>query len=178
MPIGSKKRSIDVRVFPAFRGLLKTPFARRAAMAALKVADSSGDRDMSVVIADDETLHDLNLRYRGFDEPTDVLSFGDESDASLAEEGADDGPAFPDLPGEVLPLGEIVLSYPLAVRQASEHNVSIDEEVALLIVHGVLHLLGHDHAQPAEEAVMKALEARALSALFPSAGGSALEVSR
>jgi probable rRNA maturation factor len=175
MPIGSKKRSIDVRVFPAFRGLLKTPFARRAAMAALKVADSSGDRDMSVVIADDETLHDLNLRYRGFDEPTDVLSFGDESDASLAEEGADDGPAFPDLPGEVLPLGEIVLSYPLAVRQASEHNVSIDEEVALLIVHGVLHLLGHDHAQPAEEAVMKALEVRALSVLFQSRTGFTME---
>jgi probable rRNA maturation factor len=175
MPIGSKKRSIDVRVFPAFRGLLKTPFARRAAMAALKVADSSGDRDMSVVLADDETLHDLNLRYRGFDEPTDVLSFGDESDASLAEEGADDGPAFPDLPGEVLPLGEIVLSYPLAVRQASEHNVSIDEEVALLIVHGVLHLLGHDHAQPAEEAVMKALEVRALSVLFQSRTGFTME---
>ena len=164
MPIGSKKRSIDVRVFPAFRGLLKTPFARRAAMAALKVADSSGDRDMSVVIADDETLHDLNLRYRGFDEPTDVLSFGDESDA-----------AFPDLPGEVLPLGEIVLSYPLAVRQASEHNVSIDEEVALLIVHGVLHLLGHDHAQPTEEAVMKALEVRALSVLFQSRTGFTME---
>jgi probable rRNA maturation factor len=178
MPIGSQKRSVDVRVFPAFRGLLKAPFVRRAAKAALKIADPNGERDMSVVIADDETLHDLNLRYRGFDELTDVLSFGDESDASLAEEGADDAPAFPDLPGEILPLGEIVLSYPLAVRQAGEHNVSVDEEVALLIVHGVFHLLGHDHAEPAEEAVMKALEVRALSVLFQSRTGSTMEAMR
>ncbi len=178
MPTGSPKRSIDIRVFPAFRGLVKTPFARRAATAALKVADPGGDRDVSVVIADDETLHDLNLRYRGFDEPTDVLSFGDESDASLAEEDADDGPAFPEMPGESLPLGEIVLSYPLAVRQAGEHNVQVDEEVALLIVHGVLHLLGHDHAEPDEEAVMKALEAQALTALFPERAGPAQEARR
>lgn len=175
MPTGPQKRSIDIRVFPTFRGLVKTPFARRAATAALKVADPSGDRDVSVVIADDETLHDLNLRYRGFDEPTDVLSFGDESDASLAAENADDGPAFPEMPGESLPLGEIVLSYPLAVRQAGEHNVQVDEEVALLIVHGVLHLLGHDHAEPDEETVMKALEAQALTALFPERSGPAPE---
>jgi probable rRNA maturation factor len=171
MPTGPQKRSIDIRVFPAFRGLVKTPFARRAAMTALKAADPSGDRDVSVVIADDETLHDLNLRYRGFDEPTDVLSFGDESDASLADEDADDGPAFPELPDASLPLGEIVLSYPLAVRQADEHNVTVDEEVALLIVHGVLHLLGHDHAEPDEEATMKALETEALSALFAKRTG-------
>lgn len=167
MPTGPQKRSVDIRVFPAFRGLVKTPFARRAAKMALKVADPAGDRDVSVVVADDETLHDLNLRYRGFDEPTDVLSFGDESDASLAEPNADDGPAFPTLPDEALPLGEIVLSYPLAVRQAGEHNVSVDEEVGLLIVHGVLHLLGHDHAEPDEEATMKAFEDQALAALFP-----------
>jgi probable rRNA maturation factor len=178
MPTGSQKRSVDIRVFPAFRGLVKTPFARRAATAALKVADPGGDRDVSVVIADDETLHDLNLRYRGFDEPTDVLSFGDESDASLAEEDADDGPAFPEMPGESLPLGEIVLSYPLAVRQAGEHNVPVDEEVALLIVHGVLHLLGHDHAEPDEEAVMKALETQALTALFPERAGRTQEARR
>jgi probable rRNA maturation factor len=175
MPTGPKKRSIDIRVFPTFRGLVKTPFARRAATAALKVADPTGDRDVSVVVADDETLHDLNLRYRGFDEPTDVLSFGDESDASLAEEDADDGPAFPELPDESLPLGEIVLSYPLAVRQAGEHNVSVDEEVALLIVHGVLHLLGHDHAEAGEEAVMKALETQALAALFAKSSGATQE---
>jgi probable rRNA maturation factor len=178
MPTGPQKRSVDVRVFPAFRGLVKMPFARRAAVAALKVADPNGERNVSVVVADDDTLHNLNLRYRGFDEPTDVLSFGDESDASLAEENADDGPAFPDLPGESLPLGEIVLSYPLAVRQAGEHNVTVDNEVALLIVHGVLHLLGHDHAKPDEKATMQVLEAQALTALFPKRIGATQEASR
>ena len=167
MPARPNKRSIDVRVFPDFRGLVKPPFARRAATVALKVADPDGDRDVSLVIANDETLHDLNMRFRGFDEPTDVLSFGDESDASLAEENADDSPAFPTMPGESLALGEIVLSYPLAVRQAGEHNVRVDEEVALLIVHGILHLLGHDHAKAREEATMKELEVQALSILFP-----------
>lgn len=173
MLTGPQKRSIDIRLFPAYRGLVKTPFVRRAATAALKVAYPQGDRSVSIVIADDKTLHDLNLRYRGFDEPTDVLSFGDESDASLAEANANEVPPFPSMPGESLSLGEIVLSYPLAVRQASEHNVPVDEEVALLIVHGVLHLLGHDHANPDEEAIMKAFETQALSVLFPKQTGSA-----
>ncbi|MDA1036109.1 MAG: rRNA maturation RNase YbeY [Chloroflexi bacterium] len=167
MPSGSPKRSVQVRVFPTFRPTVKAPFVRKAAKAALAAGDPQGVKDVSVVIADDETLRDLNLRYRGFDEPTDVLSFGDTSDASLAPPDADEGPAFPDLPEESGSLGEILLSYPLAVRQAGEHNVRVEEEVALLIVHGVLHLLGHDHAEPNEEAAMKALENRALTELFP-----------
>ena len=63
----------------------------------------------------------------------------------------------------------MVLSYPLAIRQADEHNVAVEDEAALLIVHGVLHLLGHDHAEPGEEAAMKALERAALDSLNPSA---------
>ncbi len=167
MPSGSAKRSIEVRVFPTFRATVKAPFVRKVATAALASADPGGTTDLSVVIADEETLHDLNLRFRGFDEPTDVLSFGDEGDASLASPDAEHGPAFPDPPEETPSLGEIVLSYPLAVRQAGEHNVRVEEEVALLIVHGVLHLLGHDHAEPREEAAMKALENQALEELFP-----------
>lgn len=167
MPSGSHKRAIEVRVFSTFRSDVKTPFVRKAAKAALASADPLGVTDVSVVIADDETLHDLNLRFRGFDEPTDVLSFGEESDPSLTEAGADESPAFPYPPEDSRSLGEIVLSYPLALRQAGEHNVRVEEEVALLIVHGVLHLLGHDHAEPNEEAAMKTLENQALAALFP-----------
>ena len=161
------RRSVDIQIFPGFRATLKSPFVRKAVQAALKTADPEGERSVSVVIADDATLHDLNLRFRGFDEPTDVLSFGDDSDASLAPEEPNDAPDFPDIPEESGSLGEIVVSYPLAVRQAGEHNVTVDEEVSLLIVHGVLHLLGYDHAEPDEEATMKALEARALGLLFP-----------
>jgi len=164
MASGPAKRSIDVHIFPEFRAVLRAPFARHAAQAALRTADPNGVRSVSVVVADDAMLHDLNRRFRGFDEPTDVLSFGDESDASLAPEGAGDV-AFPDIPDEATPLGEIVVSYPLAVKQAGEHNVSVDEEVSLLIVHGVLHLLGYDHAEASDETAMKAAAARALSDL-------------
>ena len=80
---------------------------------------------------------------------------------------ADDWPAFPDIPEQSSSLGEIVVSYPLAVRQADEHNVTVGEEVSLLVVHGVLHLLGYDHAEPGDEAAMKALEAEALLAIYP-----------
>ena len=165
MPDSSPKRSIDVRVFPPFRPAVKATLVRRAAASALATADPRGVGSVSVVVTDDETLRGLNSRFRGFDEITDVLSFGDASDASLAESG-EDLPAFPSLPDENPSLGEVVLSYPLAVRQAGEHNVTAEEEVALLVIHGILHLLGHDHAKPSDEAEMKALEVRALSSVF------------
>jgi probable rRNA maturation factor len=77
-------------------------------------------------------------------------------------------PEFPDVPDEEASLGEVILSYPLAMRQAGEHNVTVEHEVALLVVHGVLHLLGHDHAEPDEESVMKELEGQALARVFAS----------
>ena len=343
----STNRQIDVRVFSAFRDPVKAAWVRRVARAALAIADEGGDRTVSIVIADDDTLHDLNRRFRGLDEVTDVLSFGDtgeggsgyevpafagttepsaptpppdhphpnllpsrekgseprgndedaraspdhphpnllpsrEKGLSLAgttgtpaptpspdhphpnllpsrekgpeprgndedaraypspdhphpdllpsrekgseprgndedaraysspdhphpnllpsrekgseprgndedaraysspdhphpnllpsrEKGSEPEVVFPSLPDEPASLGEVVLSYPLAIRQADEHNVAVEDEAALLIVHGVLHLLGHDHAEPGEEAAMKALERAALDSLKPSA---------
>ena len=170
MPSGPSKRKVNVRVFPAFRSAVKAPFVRKAATTALAIADPGGTTDVSVVITDDETLQELNRRFRGLDEPTDVLSFGDVSDASLTPPDLDDAPGFPDIPDGQASLGEIVLSYPLAVRQAGEHNVQVEEEVALLIVHGVLHLLGHDHAERDEEKAMKEIEGQALDDLFPERG--------
>ena len=87
-----------------------------------------------------------------------------------AELGPDVG--FPAVPGEPSSLGEVVLSFPMAERQAREHNVPVEQEAALLIVHGILHLLGHDHAEPEEEAAMRAIEQQALSVLFPSVDGA------
>ena len=153
MTARARKRRIDVQVFSPFRGLARAADVRRAAAAALAVADPQGEAALSVVVADDDTLRELNRRFRGLDEVTDVLSFG---------EGA--SPTFPAAPGEVPSLGEVVVSYPLAARQAGEHNVGVEEEVALLVVHGTLHLLGYDHAEPDEEAEMKALEVKALAA--------------
>ena len=164
MPTASKTREINVQVFPAFRADVKAAWVRVAARAALAVGDPHGPGQTSVVIADDETLHDLNLRSRGFDEVTDVLSFGAESaeDSNLSNQSV----PFPEDPDTRPSLGEVVLSYPLAVKQAGEHNVTVEQEVALLIVHGVLHLLGHDHSVPGEEATMKGLEQLALAQVF------------
>ena len=157
MPTRAARRPIDVSVFQPFRAAVKAPWLRVVAAEALAVGDPEGTGGVSIAVADDETLHSLNARFRGFDEVTDVLSF--ETGA-----GGADG-AFPD-PDGTARIGEVVLSYPLAVRQAHEHNVSADEEVALLVVHGVLHLLGHDHEDPDDEARMKQLEQHALARLF------------
>lgn len=172
----SQKRRVDVRVFPPFRGAAPAASVRRAASAALALADPDGRSGASVVVADDETLHDLNLRFRGFDEVTDVLSFGEYGapveDTALPAAESFPGDGFPEIPGEPPTLGEVVLSYPMAERQAHEHNVPVEQEAALLVVHGILHLLGHDHAEPEEETAMRAIERQALSALFPSANGT------
>ena len=115
MPSRSKKRVIEIRVFSGFRSAVKAPFVRKTAALALALADPHGIANVSVVVADNETLRDLNRRYRGFDEPTDVLSFGENNDASLMDLNADTGPIFPDILEDSPSLGEIVLSYPLAV---------------------------------------------------------------
>ncbi len=176
MPSRSQKRRVDVRVFPSFRGTSPVTSVRRAATAALALADPDGSSGASVVVADDETLHDLNLRFRGFDEVTDVLSFGEHGapveDTALPPVGQFPNVGFPSIPDEPPSLGEVVLSYPMAERQAREHNVPVEQEAALLVVHGILHLLGHDHAEPEEEAAMRAMEQQALGALFPSVNGA------
>ena len=199
MSARSAKRRVEVHVFPAFREGAPASLARRAAAAALAAADPDGERGVSVVVADDETLRELNRRFRGIDEVTDVLSFGErgapveEGSAFLTDARGRDGGAtlgeeeervllngngngapaeFPAIPGETPGLGEVALSYPCAARQAASRNIPVEREVALLIVHGVLHLLGHDHAEPDEAAAMRAMEDEALDAVFTSGSRS------
>jgi probable rRNA maturation factor len=130
------------------------------------VENSSGD--VSVVIADDDTLRGLNEHHRGLDEDTDVLSF------SFSHHGkyyGDDGPpswrseavGFVTPPGEQASLGEVIISYPQAVRQAAELGRSTEQELASLLVHGILHLSGYDHMESDEEAEMKGREAEILA---------------
>lgn len=153
---------------------LKETWLRTAVKAALDVALAGGAaHQVGLVVTVDETVRVLNRDYRGLDEVTDVLSFSashsghwdgeGQSPATIQDDLGQDGlPAFVYPPDEPAPLGEVVISYPQAQRQASARGVPLDRELALLIVHGVLHLAGHDHLEPREEAKMQAKERAAL----------------
>jgi probable rRNA maturation factor len=112
-----------------------------------------GSIELAVLIAGDERIRELNRTYRGADLPTDVLAFGGEAEGFVeASEAA-------------AHLGDVAISYPRVQSQAEEHGHSEIEELALLVVHGVLHLLGYDHATPEEEAEMWSLQDAILSGL-------------
>ena len=161
---------------PSSSAALSRSWLRRVALSGIKAARSSQDQpvQMGLVIADDETLQRLNREYRGSDEVTDVLSFSWEHEGHW--EG-DDGPPDDiedDVPWPVdaipewdrQPLGEVIVSYPQAERQAQARGAGTEQELALLIIHGVLHLSGFDHVEPLEEAQMKAKESEALGRIF------------
>ena len=144
---------------------------------ALKAGEAPDGSGVSVVFAGDDVVRDLNREHRGLDETTDVLAF------SFAHEGeyygepdgrvpVEEMPGFALPPGQSEPLGEVILSYPQAVRQAGDAGRTVQRELAALLAHGVLHLLGYDHMEPDDEAVMKALEVRILSD-FPESAGRA-----
>lgn len=109
-----------------------------------------------LTLTGDEHLREYNRRYRGLDEPTDVLAF------AAKEKPLDQ--RFQAPPGTENWLGDIVISLPRARRQAREAKHSMNDEVRLLAVHGFLHLLGYDHAEPDEEARMTSLTNRILEA--------------
>jgi probable rRNA maturation factor len=109
--------------------------------------------EISLVLTGQERIQELNREYRGKDSPTDVLSF------SMSEQKEEEEPtAFIGPPDGLVHLGEIIISYPQAVKQAGEHNHSTKKEMAILIVHGVLHILGYDHEKPEMEPAMIARE--------------------
>jgi probable rRNA maturation factor len=122
---------------------MRTLLERALAAEGLAVAD------LSLLVTGDETVRELNVRYRGVDETTDVLSFGMDETA---------GPAFQLPPGLPRQLGEIVISHEQAERQAGEFGNGLPRELALLAVHGLLHLLGYDHETAEDRERMLARE--------------------
>ncbi|MDA0988740.1 MAG: rRNA maturation RNase YbeY [Chloroflexi bacterium] len=142
---------IDVQIFPAFANRLSKAWLRKVAGQALDNQGEGKALNVSLVIADDETVHSLNREYRDLDETTDVLAFPLWESRENQEPGAD-GFVLP--AEETIPTGEIVISYPQAARQAREGKKLLRSEIALLIVHGVLHLLGYDHADAQQESHM------------------------
>jgi probable rRNA maturation factor len=109
--------------------------------------------EISLVITGQEQIQELNRKYRGKDRPTDVLSF-----AMTGQKEEEEPAAFIDPPDGQLHLGEVIISYPQAEIQAREQGHSIRKEMAILIVHGVLHILGYDHEKPEMKPAMEARE--------------------
>jgi probable rRNA maturation factor len=119
-------------------------------------AENVGARtEMGLVISSGERVQQLNRDYRGRDEPTDVLAFS-------AREEAADSPFIPP-PDGVLHLGEVIISYPQALIQAEEHGHPLKKELAILLIHGLLHLLGYEHEEKEPARRMQAREKELLS---------------
>ncbi|MBI2287538.1 MAG: rRNA maturation RNase YbeY [Chloroflexi bacterium] len=139
-------------------GVLETDWLENVAEKVLVAQGVSPEAELGLVIVCQEKVRRLNLNYLGKDEPTDVLSF-----AMLLESAGRAPASFVVAPDGVEHLGEVIISYPQAVIQAEEHRHSVKKEVAILIVHGVLHLLGYDHERPEDKQKMRAREAEMLN---------------
>ena len=121
-----------------------------------------GDAELSMLFVDEKAMSDLNERFLGRTGPTDVLAF--PMDDELIESGRQPdqggrGPGSPAEPSDApILVGDVVICPRVAERQAREHVISLDDEMTLLVVHGVLHLLGFDHEEEEEATVMERRE--------------------
>lgn len=140
---------VNVQIDEEYAGELEPKLIREAARAALR-HQATGPGALTVAVSGDEVLRRLNREFLGQDEATDVLSFPSEADD-------------PDSAGRYF--GDIAISYPRALAQAQAGGHSVAAELRLLIVHGLLHLLGHDHDLPEIKARMWQAQAEILAAL-------------
>jgi probable rRNA maturation factor len=144
--------SLHIQIEEPFVANVSPDWLRLVAQTALE-AEGQSSGALTLVMTDDETLRALNRAYLGIDAPTDVLSFGGES------------PDFVSPPDAEVYLGDVVIAYPQAQAQATAAGHPIEAELALLVVHGVLHLLGYDHVHPDDKAAMWERQADILARL-------------
>lgn len=147
------RHSIDIAIDGGIATTLGKPWLRRIVAETLRREDVRQRCEVGLLLTTGKEVRRLNRRYRGQDKETDVLSF------SLAEGALAEGEGAP------VNLGQVVVSYPRAVRQAAVYGHSVEREVAFLTVHGVLHLLGYDHQTPADEQRMFGRQDAVLEAL-------------
>jgi probable rRNA maturation factor len=163
----------DVEVFVADEQVEVPIDANRWSRLAREVLATEGVRghaELSLLFVDAEEIAALNQEFLGHTGPTDVLAF--PIDGELVEVDDVSGPHHrgpdrpPPDPGDLpLLLGDVVICPSVALRQAPEHAGTFDDELALLVVHGLLHVLGHDHVQPEETARMRTRERELLEML-------------
>jgi probable rRNA maturation factor len=136
---------LEIEEFPADLDLAPA----RAAFAALAAAQTEATGQINLVLTDDDEVRALNAEYAGNDYAADVLSFSYVEDGGEPIEGV---------------IGEMAISLETAARQAAEAGVSLADEVALLVVHGCLHILGYDHQDAEQQAAMGSLQREYLTA--------------
>jgi probable rRNA maturation factor len=140
-----------------FAAHLEAGWLEGVARQVLTTEQASPNTELSLVITGQERVRQLNRDYLHRDHPTDVLAFS--MLGGLPEESS----PFVAPPDGVLHLGEVIISYPQAVIQAEEHRHPVPREVALLVIHGILHLLGYDDEKPEAKRQMRAKEKEILS---------------
>ncbi len=142
VPVGDVAGPVVVQVDDEFADRVDPADLIAAVNAALESEGRPGE--VTVVITTDEAVAELNQQYRDTEGPTDVLSFPAQ----------DSTPGFVSAPEMDTYLGDIIIALPFTARQAAALNRPLRDELRLLAVHGTLHLLGYDHAEPEEEASM------------------------
>ena len=152
-------RKLPIRILPGCRGRIPAAELRRIASYVLDAENVAKPVEAEIVLGDAATVQELNRLYRGLDEPTDVLSFA-----------ASEGGFFQVSPEETPSLGEVIVCLPVAEAQATASGRAVSGEIAHLVVHGLLHILGHDHEDPSQGAEMKDREDAFLTALGYAGG--------
>jgi probable rRNA maturation factor len=140
---------INIEIIPEFRRMFISGILERAANAAL-CQQSAPDVDLTLVLTGDSQVQALDLEFLDKDAPTDVLSF------PSSETDPETGRRY---------LGDIIISVPQAEAQSLKAGHSLEAELSLLVIHGVLHLLGHDHARVKDKARMWAAQSEVLTRL-------------
>jgi probable rRNA maturation factor len=176
-PLTSKRRRLPdegtLEVFVANEQNVEPVEAARWGRLAEQVLDAEGIRgaaELSLLFVEEAAMAELNKRFMDTEGPTDVLAFPLEDDLVGTGRWPDNGTAGPlTNRGEVsdapMLLGDVVICPAVAARNAPEHAGTYEDEIALLVVHGILHVLGMDHAFPEDEAAMQ-LKERALLERF------------
>jgi len=123
----------------------------RLGLFVLGLEDVPDEAELSIALVDNEEMAHLNEQYRGIEGPTDVLSFGCDDPCPT---GSD----------EPITLGDVIIAPEVAIEQATDLGTTVESELNLLLVHGILHLLGYDHESDEDAAIMQAREQVVLEA--------------
>ena len=151
------KNHIEINIEKPFIELADEDWLNGVVEVTLKAEKYTQPVEISLLVTSDEVVQSLNINYRGIDKTTDVLAFALHADGNDL--------IFPQPDECVLSLGEVIISFPQASRQALANGKSVKRELAMLTIHGVLHLLGYDHQDLKDEQVMRARESAIMNVL-------------